>query len=414
MNNLPFKRKFINDPVYGLITIPNTLVFDLIEHPWFQRLRRILQLGLTHYVYPSAVHTRYQHALGAMHLMTQAIEVLRSKGILITAEEEEGALCAILLHDIGHGPYSHALEQTMVRELSHEDISLLMMDSLNEQMNNRLETANRIFRNDHPKKFLHQLVSSQLDMDRLDYLSRDSFFTGVAEGVINTDRIIKMLTVVDDQLVVEGKGIYSIEKFIISRRLMYWQVYLHKTVIAAEYMLVNILKRAKELASQGVSLFGSPVLHLFLYSDITITHFLEDREWIGEFAKLDDYDILSAIKVWTTNPDPILSFLCKSMIDRHLYKVEIQNEPFDRKYIADLKEKTVTLFGLEDEKDTGYFVVEGTVTNNAYNPEHDRIRIWFRNNELVDVSEASDQLNISVLSTPVNKHLLCYSKNIVV
>jgi uncharacterized protein len=288
------------------------------------------------------------------------------------------------------------------------------MDSLNEQMNNRLETANRIFRNDHPEKFLHQLVSSQLDMDRLDYLSRDSFFTGVAEGVINTDRIIKMLTVVDDQLVVEGKGIYSIEKFIISRRLMYWQVYLHKTVIAAEYMLVNILKRAKELASQGVSLYGSPVLHLFLYSDITITHFLEDRRWTEEFAKLDDYDILSAIKVWTTNPDPILSFLCKSMIDRHLYKVEIQNEPFDRNYVADLKEKTVSLFGLEDEKDTGYFIVEGTVTNNAYNPEHDRIRIWLRNNELVDVSEASDQLNISVLSAPVNKHLLCYSKNVVV
>lgn len=412
MNNLPYKQKIINDPVYGLITVPNNLVFDIIEHPWFQRLRRIIQLGLTHYVYPSAVHTRYQHALGAMHLMTQAVEVLRSKGILISAEEEEGVLCAILLHDIGHGPYSHVLEQTIVKDLSHEDLSLMMMDSLNDFFNHRLDTANKIFRNDYPKKFLHQLVSSQLDMDRLDYLSRDSFFTGVAEGVINTDRIIKMLTVVDDQLVVEGKGIYSIEKFIISRRLMYWQVYLHKTVVAAEYMLVNILKRAKELASEDIPLFGSPVLHLFLYSDITIENFLEDRKWIEDFAKLDDYDILSAIKVWTTHRDPILSYLCKSLVDRHLYKVEIQNEPFDLPYLASLKEKTAGQFGLNEEE-VSYFLVEGTVTNNAYNPAHDRIRIQFRNNELVDVSEASDQLNISVLSTPVTKYLLCYPKNLV-
>ena len=412
MNNLPYKQKIINDPVYGLITVPNNLVFDIIEHPWFQRLRRIIQLGLTHYVYPSAVHTRYQHALGAMHLMTQAVEVLRSKGILISAEEEEGVLCAILLHDIGHGPYSHVLEQTIVKDLSHEDLSLMMMDSLNDFFNHRLDTANKIFRNDHPKKFLHQLVSSQLDMDRLDYLSRDSFFTGVAEGVINTDRIIKMLTVVDDQLVVEGKGIYSIEKFIISRRLMYWQVYLHKTVVAAEYMLVNILKRAKELASEDIPLFGSPVLHLFLYSDITIENFLEDRKWIEDFAKLDDYDILSAIKVWTTHRDPILSYLCKCLVDRHLYKVEIQNEPFDMQYLASLKEKTAAQFRLKEE-DVSYFLVEGTVTNNAYNPKHDRIRIQFRNNELVDVSEASDQLNISVLSTPVSKYLLCYPKNLV-
>ena len=412
MDKLPYKRKIINDPVYGLITVPNNLVFDIIEHSWFQRLRRIIQLGLTHYVYPSAVHTRYQHALGAMHLMTQAVEVLRSKGNLISEEEEEGVLCAILLHDIGHGPYSHALEQTIVKDLSHEDLSLLMMDSLNDFLNHRLDTANNIFRNDHPKKFLHQLVSSQLDMDRLDYLSRDSFFTGVAEGVINTDRIIKMLTVVDDQLVVEGKGIYSIEKFIISRRLMYWQVYLHKTVIAAEYMLVNILKRAKELASQDIPLFGSPVLHLFLYSNITIENFLEERKWIEDFAKLDDYDILSAIKVWTTHRDPILSYLCRSLVDRHLYKVEIQNEPFDVQYLASLKEKTAAQFRLKEEE-VSYFLVEGTVTNNAYNPEHDRIRIQFRNNELVDVSEASDQLNISVLSTPVSKYLLCYPKNLV-
>lgn len=410
-NELLNKRKIINDPVYGLITIPNPLVFDIIEHPWFQRLRRILQLGLTHYVYPSAVHTRFQHGVGAMHLMTQAIEALRSKGILISPEEEEGVLCAILLHDIGHGPFSHTLEQTIVKELSHEDLSLLMMDSMNDFLDHRLDIANKIFRNDYPKKFLHQLVSSQLDMDRLDYLSRDSFFTGVAEGVINTDRIIKMLTVVDDELVVEGKGIYSIEKFIISRRLMYWQVYLHKTVIAAEYMLVNILKRAKELASEDIPLFGSPVLHLFLYSNIRMVHFLEEHRWIDDFAKLDDYDILSAIKVWTTHSDPVLSWLCRSLIDRHLYKVEIQNEPFDPDYIASIRKKTAAEFHLKKDE-IGYFVVEGSVTNNAYNPEHDRIRIQFRNNELVDVSEASDQLNISVLSTPVSKYLLCYPKNL--
>ncbi len=412
MNNLFNKRKIINDPVYGLITIPNPLVFEIIEHPWFQRLRRILQLGLTHYVYPSAVHTRYQHALGAMHLMTQALDVLRSKGIFISQEEEEGVLCAILLHDIGHGPYSHTLEQTLVKGLSHEDLSLIMMDTLNDLLGHRLDAANKIFRNDHPKKFLHQLVSSQLDMDRLDYLSRDSFFTGVAEGVINTDRIIKMLTVVNDQLVVEGKGIYSIEKFIISRRLMYWQVYLHKTVIAAEFMLINILKRAKELASEDIPLFGSPVLHLFLYSNLTIEHFLEQRKWIEDFAKLDDYDILSAIKVWTTHSDAILSWLCKSLVDRHLYKVEIQNEPFDPGYVSSLKDKTAAQFHVQEEE-IDYFLVEGTVTNNAYNPKHDRIRILFRNNELIDLSEASDQLNISVLSTPVNKYLLCYPKNLI-
>jgi uncharacterized protein len=411
MKALPKKRKFINDPIYGLITIPNELVSDIIQHPWFQRLRRINQLGMTHYVYPSAVHTRFQHALGAMHLMTQALDVLRLKGNVITDEEEEGVLCAILLHDIGHGPFSHTLEQTIVKDLSHEDLSLLMMDELNDILDHRLVTANKIFRNDYPKKFLHQLVSSQLDMDRLDYLSRDSFFAGVAEGVINTDRIIQMLTVADDQLVVEGKGIYSIEKFIISRRLMYWQVYLHKTVIAAEYMLVNILKRAKELASEDIPLACSPVLHRFLYSRITIERFLEDRRWIGEFARLDDYDILSAIKAWTEHPDKILSWLCNSLIERRLYKVLIQNEPFDPAFVEGIRKKTARHFHLK-AGETGYYVVEGSVTNNAYNPTYDRIRIQFPNNELVDVSEASDQLNISVLSTPVSKYLLCYPKGL--
>jgi uncharacterized protein len=410
-NDFLNKRKIINDPVYGLITIPNNLVFDIIEHPWFQRLRRILQLGLTYYVYPSAGHTRYQHALGAMHLMTQAIEALRSKGILITEEEAEGAICSILLHDIGHGPYSHALEETIVRGLSHEDLSLLMMDSLNDFFDHRLDTAIKIFRNDYPKKFLHQLVSSQLDMDRIDYLSRDSFFTGVAEGVISTDRIIRMLTVVDDELVVEEKGIYSIEKFLISRRLMYWQVYLHKTVISAEYLLVNILRRVKELASEDIPLFCSPVLRIFLYSKVTIDDFLSDPKWLSEFAKLDDYDILSAIKVWTNHSDKALSWLCTCLIDRHLYKVEIQNDPFDPSYVTALKQKTANAFHLTEEE-TGYYIVEGVVTNNAYNPKHDRIRIKFKNQTLVDISEASDQLNISVLSAPVYKHMLCYPKNL--
>jgi hypothetical protein len=379
-NKQPVKRKIINDPVYGMITIPNTLVFEIIEHPWFQRLRRILQLGLTHYVYPSAVHTRYQHALGAMHLMKQAVEVLRSKGIEISPEEEEGVLCAILLHDIGHGPYSHTLEETLVKDLSHEDLSLMMMDSLNEFLNHRLDIANKIFRNDYPKRFLHQLVSSQLDMDRLDYLSRDSFFTGVAEGVINTDRIIQMLTVVDDQLVVEGKGIYSIEKF------HYFQT---TDVLAGisyikQFLPQNLcwsifLKRAKELASEDIPLFGSPVLHLFLYSDIKIEHFLEERKWIEDFAKLDDYDILSAIKVWISHPDPILSWLCRSLVDRHLYKVEIQNKPFEKEYVALIKEKLVNTIPCLNEEEIDYFVVEGTVTNNAYNPKHDKIKIQFRN-----------------------------------
>ena len=406
------KRKIINDPVYGFISIPGDFVFDIIEHPWFQRLRNIRQLGLTSFVYPGATHTRFQHALGALHLMDQSIQTLRGKNVKISPDEEEATFIAILLHDSGHGPFSHALENSIISGISHEELSLLLMGKLNETFHGKLTLAIEIFRGKYKRKFLHELIAGQVDMDRLDYLSRDSFFTGVAEGVINTDRIIKMLTVVDDQLVVEGKGIYSIEKFIISRRLMYWQVYLHKAVIAAEYMLVNILRRAKELASEDIPLFGSPVFHLFLYSDISIENFLEDRKWIEDFAKLDDYDILSAIKVWTTHRDPILSYLCKSLVDRHLYKVEIQNEPFDIPYLASLKEKTAAQFGLNEEE-VSYFLVEGTVTNNAYNPAHDRIRIQFRNNELVDVSEASDQLNISVLSTPVTKYLLCYPKNLV-
>ena len=353
----------------------------------------------------------FQHALGSMHLMTQAIEVLRSKGQQITLEEEEGVLTAILLHDIGHGPFSHTLEMSIVQGLSHEDISLLMIDRLNQEFNHRFDLANSIFRDDYPKKFLRQLVSSQLDMDRLDYLSRDSFFTGVAEGVINTDRIIKMLRVVDDELAVEAKGIYSIEKFIISRRLMYWQVYLHKTVVVAEIMMTNILKRAKFLVSEGANLFMTPSLSTFLSKEISVAHFLENDDGLEQFARLDDYDIIACIKTWMGHSDKILSYLCRNLIDRHLYKVMIQNTPFDPAYVEDIRDKVVRQFGLE-KKDIAYFVVESAVTNNAYNPVQDKIRILFPGKKLIDVSEASDNLNISVLSSPVSKYLLCLPKEI--
>ena len=323
------KRKTINDPVYGFITIPGELLINLVEHPFFQRLRRIKQLGLTHYVYPSAQHTRFQHALGSMHLMREAIDVLRSKDHDITEEEEEGLLIAILLHDIGHGPYSHTLERSIVNGLTHEDISSMFIESLDDQFGNRLGLAMQIFRDEHPKRFLHQLVSSQLDVDRLDYLTRDSFFTGVAEGVINTDRIIKMLNVAGDELVVDIKGIYSIENFIMSRRLMYWQVYLHKTVMAAEYMLVNILKRAKFLAGNGATLFASPALQRFLFGSPSKTDFRSDPNWLQTFSLLDDFDVFASIKVWTDHEDKILSHLCRHLVFRQLFKLEIRNEPFD-------------------------------------------------------------------------------------
>jgi uncharacterized protein len=405
------KRKLINDPVYGFVTIPGDLIFDIIEHPFFQRLRRIKQLGLTHYVYPSAVHTRFQHALGCMHLMGQAIELLRTKGQVITDEEAEALRIAILLHDIGHGPYSHTLEQSIVQGLTHEDLSLLFMDALSHEYGNALALAVSVFRDDHPKKFLHQLVSSQLDMDRLDYLTRDSFFTGVAEGAINADRIIKMLNVAGDGLVVEAKGIYSIEKFIIARRLMYWQVYFHKTVMAAEYMLVNILKRAKYLAGMNVPLFATPALRVFLTSSPSKTDFNKDKEWLFNFSLLDDFDVFTSIKVWMNHEDRILSLLCLNLVNRHLYKIEIQNEPFTGSYVEEIRARTIAKLGLAPDE-TGYFVIEDSVTNNAYNPNDDRINLLNKNNTVVDVSEASDQLNISVVSSTIRKYLLCYPKSV--
>lgn len=405
------QRKIINDPVYGFITVPGDLLFEILEHPFFQRMRRIKQLGLTHYVYPSALHTRFQHALGCMHLMSQTIEVLQSKGHWITEEEQEGLLIAILLHDIGHGPYSHTLEQSIVKGFTHENLSLMFMDALNDHFQNRLAIANSIFRDDYPKKFLHQLVSSQLDMDRLDYLTRDSFFTGVSEGIINTDRIIKMLNVANDELVVDVKGIYSIEKFIISRRLMYWQVYFHKTVMAAEYMLINILKRAKYLAENGVKLFATPALQIFLANSPASVDFQMDKNWLVNFSLLDDYDIFASIKVWMDHEDRILSILCKNLVNRHLYKIEIQNEPFSPSYSDTIRTEASKSLHLSNEE-TGYFVIEDNVANNAYNPNNDKIKLLYKDNHLKDVSEASDQLNISVLSTTVRKYLLGYPKNI--
>ncbi|HEY0896678.1 MAG TPA: HD domain-containing protein, partial [Sphingobacteriaceae bacterium] len=320
------KKKIINDPVYGFITIPTDLIYDLIEHPYFQRLRYIKQLGMTHLVYPGALHTRFHHALGAMHLMKLAIETLRSKGHEITAEEEEAASIAILLHDIGHGPFSHALEHTIVTGIAHEHISTLLMDKLNHQFGGRLELALEIFNKRYYKSFLHQLVSGQLDLDRMDYLNRDSFFTGVSEGVISSDRIIKMLDAAGGQLVIEEKGIYSIEKFLIARRLMYWQVYLHKTVIGAEQMLVKILERAKELAVGGKRLFATPCFGHFLNHSVTREEFMGDPEHLKHFSALDDHDIFTSIKVWANDDDLILSRLCRQLIRRDLYKVEISTQ----------------------------------------------------------------------------------------
>ncbi|MCX6279876.1 MAG: HD domain-containing protein [Bacteroidetes bacterium] len=405
------KLKIINDPVYGFITIPSPLVFDIIEHPWFQRLRRIKQLGLTNYTYPSAQHTRFQHALGAMHLMIQAIGVLRSKGIIITDEEAEGVTIAILLHDIGHGPYSHTLEQTIVRNLHHEELSELFVAALNRHFNGVLDTAYAIFTDNYKKQFLHQLVSSQLDMDRLDYLARDSFFTGVAEGVISYDRIIKMLTVHEDELVVEGKGIYSIEKFLISRRLMYWQVYLHKTVIAADQLLVNIMKRAKWLSESGIQLFSTPALGQFLLFTPSKSDFELNPKWLDEFAQLDDYDIFSSIKTWRQHPDPILSYLSDNLVNRKLFRVEMQSEPFNPVYVEMLRRQTMLHFNLT-EKELPYYFTCDRVENKAYNPLHDRIMIKGKSNELTDISKASEQLNNAMMPTTVSKYLLYYPKEI--
>lgn len=402
------KRKIINDPIYGFVTIPSELVYDLINHPYFQRLRRIKQLGMTNLVYPGALHTRFHHAIGAMWLMVEAVKVLQSKGIEISAEEEEAVIIAILLHDIGHGPFSHALEHTIVHGVNHEDISGMLMQKLNEVFKGKLGLAIKIFNDKYPKKFLHQLVSSQLDMDRLDYLKRDSFFTGVSEGVISSDRIIKMLNVDKNKLVIEEKGIYSIEKFIIARRLMYWQVYLHKTVLSAENMLVKILQRAKELANKNISLFCSPALQRFLYNNFAKSDFIKHPDLLATFAQLDDYDIFSAIKVWSTHEDKILSYLCTSLINRSLYKIEIQNNPFSEAYISKKQKEIAKQFGL-NKNESDYFVFSKKVSNEIYNKKIG-INILFRDGKIKDISESSDQLNVEVLNKTVKKWFLCYPR----
>jgi HD superfamily phosphohydrolase len=405
------KKKIINDPVYGFITIPSDLVFDLIQHPYVQRLRYIKQLGMTHLVYPGALHTRFHHALGAMHLMGFAIETIKSKGQAISFDEEQAVTIAILLHDIGHGPFSHALEHTIVDGVSHEHISTLLMDNLNREFGGKLELALEIFNNRYHKKFLHQLVSGQLDLDRMDYLNRDSFFTGVSEGVISFDRIIKMLDVVDDQLVIEEKGIYSIEKFLIARRLMYWQVYLHKTVIAAELMLVKILERAKELSQEGRNLFASPCFSYFLKNSISMQDFKNNPQNIERFTKLDDNDIFTSIKVWVNDEDLILSTLCSHLISRNLYQVEITNEPPSIDRINDLADKVTDEYEISDD-DTSYFVFTDTIKNKAYSVGDGSIKILMKDGSIQDIAKASDNSNLEALARTVQKYILCYLKEL--
>ena len=401
------KKKLVNDPVYGFIAIPDDLIFDLIQHPYFQRLRRISQLGLTNLVYPGALHTRFHHVLGAMHLMSLAVATIRRKGHEITPEEEQAVLIAILLHDIGHGPFSHTLEYDIVKNVSHEDISGFFIQRLSEQFDGDLDLALLIFNNKYNKKFLHQLVSSQLDMDRLDYLNRDSFYTGVSEGKIGSDRLIEMLNVHEGNLVMEEKGIYSIEKFIVARRLMYWQVYLHKTVTSAELMLIKIMQRAKELSLQGETLFASPSLSYFLKNEVTREDFLNNIEILETFAKMDDYDILGAVKVWQDYPDKVLSFLCTKLINRELFKIEVSKEPFSQERITLEKEIIRNKFNLA-ETELDYFVYNEKLTNNAYNKKKEKINILMKNGAIIDISQASDNLNINALAQPVEKYCLCY------
>jgi HD superfamily phosphohydrolase len=404
------KLKNFNDPVYGFVSIPCNLVYDIIAHPFFQRLRRIKQLGLSNYVYPGAQHTRFQHVIGAMSLTQDAVGTLKQKGIIISVAEEEAVFAAILLHDIGHGPFSHTLENVLIADLPHEKLSLHLMQLMNVDLGGKLDLAIQIFTNQYHRKFLHQLVSSQLDMDRLDYLRRDSFFSGVQEGVVGQDRIIKMLNVADDELVVDEKGIYSIEKFLIARRLMYWQVYLHKTVVAAESVLIKTMQRAFELIGSGQNLFAAPSLAYFLQNRMRGEAFLNTPEAILQYTLLDDDDIMSAIKVWSKHPDPVLSRLATILKDRLLPKVVLNNEPFGLNQIQELKQKVSAMYGIS-LADTDYFVYTDSVKNRAYNLENFNIKILFKDGSLKDITLASDQYNIEALTKSVTKYYLCYPKN---
>ena len=397
-------RKIINDPVYGFITIDHPLLLQIISHPYYQRLRRIHQMAFAHLVYPGAVHTRLHHSLGAFHLMCNALNELDNKGIDITPEEKIAAKAAILLHDAGHGPFSHALENILIRDASHEDISILIMRRMNEELNGQLDMAIRIFTNQYHKQFLHQLVSGQLDVDRMDYLTRDSFFTGVSEGVIGYDRILKMLTVHEGQLMVEEKAIYSIEKFLVSRRLMYWQVYLHKTVLSAEMMLVNIVRRAKELLSHGQEVISSsPVFDFFLRENQAG----DIAEHLDKFCLLDDFDVLSTIKNWMFHPDKILSLLCRLLVERRLLKVKLQAEPINEVLIQTLRDKICVHLGVTADESV-YFIFTGEAVNTTYDPSEERIRIIFKNGSVKDISEVDNALIHHTLASPVKKNYICY------
>lgn len=400
------KLKILNDPIYGFVTIPNTLIYDLIQHPYFQRLRRISQMGMSYLVYPGAHHTRFHHALGCMHIMQKAVQTLRFKGVSISNEEENALYVTILLHDIGHGPFSHALEHSVI-EVHHEELSLLFMEQLNKEFDGKLSLAIQIFKGEYHRKFMLQLISSQLDMDRMDYLKRDSFYTGVNEGNVNSERLIQMLNVKDDFLVMEEKGIYSIEKFLMARRLMYWQAYLHKTSVVAELILTKILKRAKELVVKGEELFGSSFLINFMKNKFELQDV--NKEVLDQFSNLDDYDVLGAIKQWQFHNDFVLSSLCKMLINRHLLKIEITEDKVDKIKYLELKEKYISEYNLL-EKDIEYFVFKGKLKNEAYSKSSEPIRILKKDGTIENVVEASDQMHLKALSKPVTKYFICYPK----
>ena len=402
---MAFIRKIINDPVYGFITIDHPLILSIIAHPYYQRLRRIHQMAFAHLVYPGAVHSRLHHSLGAYHLMSSALNELKNKGTTITQEEELGAKVAILLHDIGHGPYSHALENELIPNVNHEAISLFIMQTMNKEYNGQLEIAIEIFRNNYSKHFLYQLVSGQLDVDRMDYLSRDSFFTGVAEGVISYDRILKMLVVKNDELMIEEKGIYSIEKFLVARRLMYWQVYLHKAVMSAEMLLVKIIQRAKDLLKSGIrTLAATDSLNFFLNNSGSNQSM---EKLLDVFCNLDDYDVMCTIKNWSNHPDKILSILSRCLVDRKLLKIKLQAEPFDEKLIKEKKSEAIEHLQI-NEGETGYFVFTGEAINTTYDPSDERINILFKDGTIKDISQIDNALIHQQLSGPVKKYYICY------
>ncbi len=404
------KLKIFNDPIYGFISIPNALIYDLIQHPYFQRLRRISQMGLSYLVYPGANHTRFHHALGCMHLMQKAVDVLRFKGVSISEEEENALYIAILLHDIGHGPFSHAMEKSIVEDVHHEEISLLFMRQLNVEFKGKLSLAIKVFEGDYHRKFMLQLISSQLDMDRMDYLKRDSFYSGVAEGNVNSERLIQMMNVEDDALVIEEKGIYSVEKFLMSRRLMYWQAYLHKTSLAAELIMTKILKRAKELTLKGVVLPCSEPLQFFMQNKVGLESF--DTETLDLFSQLDDFDVISALKAWQKNDDFILSSLSKMIINRDLLKIQLTNDKVAIDDLNPLKER----FAAQNDisiADTNYFIFKGKIKNQAYNKEAEPIRILKKDRTVEDVIESSDQLNLKSLSKSVTKYYICFPKQLI-